>query len=122
VDESLAGTARGLEVRTTAAGNISTNDVPMLSLATPGVTAPLTYTIVSLPQSGSLSDGNTLITTVPYVLSSAQVRYTPNLGFIGADSFSFSASNGVTATSASAHINVVLANCALDGGACDNGR
>jgi hypothetical protein len=122
VDESLAGTARGLEVRTTAAGNISTNDVPMLSLATPGVTAPLTYTIVSLPQSGSLSDGNTLITAVPYVLSSAQVRYTPNLGFIGADSFSFSASNGVTATSASAHINVVLANCALDGGACDNGR
>lgn len=45
VNESLAGSARGLEVRTTASGNIGSNDVPMLSLATPGVTAPLVYRI-----------------------------------------------------------------------------
>jgi hypothetical protein len=123
VDESVGGSARGLQVRTTASGNISTNDIPMLSLATPGVTAPLLYRITSLPQSGVLRDSsNTLITTVPYDLSNAQVTYTPNTGFLGLDTFSFQASNGVTATSALAKITVFIPNCQTDPRGCNNGR
>src|SRR5205085_3215546 len=66
VNESVAGSARGLEVRTTASGNISGNQVPMLALATPGITAPLMYRITSLPPGGVLRDStNALITNVP---------------------------------------------------------
>lgn len=123
VDESVGGSARGLQVRTTASGNIGSNDIPMLSLATPGVTAPLLYTITSLPQSGVLRDSsNNLITTVPYDLSNAQVTYTPNTGFLGLDTFSFKASNGVTETSALAKITVFVPNCQTDPRGCNDGR
>jgi hypothetical protein len=122
VDESIAGPARGLEVRTTASGNVSTNDIPMLSLATPGITAPLQYTITALPQSGVLRDANTLITTVPYTLSGAQVTYTPNTGFLGLDTFAFEVSNGFTVGSALGKINVFIPTCVSNPSFCDNGR
>jgi hypothetical protein len=123
VDESLTGAQRGLEVRTTASGNVSGNDVPMLALATPGVTAPLQYSITALPQNGVLSDSlNQRITTVPYDLSSPQVSYTPNTGFLGNDTFSFTVSNGVISSSAFGRITVRTPNCQRDGEGCDNGR
>jgi len=123
VDESVAGPARGLEVRTTASGNVSTNDIPMLSLATPGVTAPLQYRITALPANGTLRDSaNALISTVPYDLPTAQVRYTPNSGFLGLDTFTFDASNGFMLSSALAKVNVLLRTCATDPKFCDNGR
>jgi hypothetical protein len=123
VNESTAGTARGLEVRTTASGNVSGNQVPMLSLATPGVTAPLTYRITSLPSGGVLRDSaNQLITTVPYDLPSAQVSYTPNSGFLGIDTFVFSVSNGLVTNSASGRITVFIPNCINDKRGCNDGR
>jgi hypothetical protein len=123
VDESLTGPARGLEVRTTASGNISSNDVPMLSLATPGVTAPLLYTITTLPSGGVLRDSaNQLITTVPYNLPTPEVSYTPNTGFLGTDTFAFSVSNGVISSSAFGRITVSLLNCKTDVQGCNNGR
>jgi len=123
VNESLAGPARGLQVRTTASGNVSGNTIPMLSLATPGVTAPLTYKITALPTGGVLRDSlNQLITTVPYDLSSPQVSYTPNTGFLGLDTFSFSVSNGLTTSSAVGRITVVIANCQTSAAGCNNGR
>lgn len=123
VNESLTGPARGLQVRTTASGNVSGNDVPMLSLATPGVTAPLTYRITSLPSSGVLRDSaNQLITTVPYDLPTAQVSYTPNTGFLGLDTFSFSVSNGSTTSSAFGNIRVFQPNCTSDPRGCNDGR
>jgi hypothetical protein len=123
VDESIAGPARGLQVRTTASGNISGNGIPQLALATPGVTAPLMYRITALPSSGVLRNGsNVLITSVPYDLSSPQVSYTPNTGFLGLDTFSFSASNGVASSSAFAHISVSVPNCQTNVLGCDNGR
>jgi Bacterial Ig domain len=122
VDESLTGPARGLQVRTTASGNVSNNDVPMLSLATSTVTT-LMYTITSLPPGGVLLDSsNQLITTVPYALSSPQVSYTPNAGFLGLDTFSFSVSNGVISSSASARITVFLPDCRTSAQGCNNGR
>ena len=123
VNEGLTGPARGLQVRTTASGNVSGNQVPMLSLATPGVIAPLMYRITSLPSGGVLRDSaNTLITTVPYDLPSAQVSYTPNSGFLGIDTFVFSVSNGIITSSASGRINVFIPNCLSDPRGCNNGR
>jgi hypothetical protein len=123
VNESLTGPARGLQVRTTADGNVSGNEVPMLSLATPGITAPLMYKITSLPSGGVLRDSaNALITTVPYDLPAAQVRYTPNSGFLGLDTFSFTVSNGITTSSAFGNIHVLLPNCINDVKGCNDGR
>ena len=59
VDEGLAGSGqqRGLQVRTSAAGNLSSHLEPELSLTTPGVAAPpLAYSIVALPAHGTLKD------------------------------------------------------------------
>ena len=123
VNESLGGPARGLQVRTTASGNVTGNDVPMLSLATPGVTAPLLYRINSLPLNGVLRDSaNVQITSVPYDLPSAQVNYTPNTGFLGFDSFSFNVSNGFVSSGATGTIHVTLANCQDNVKGCNNGR
>jgi hypothetical protein len=123
VNESLAGPARGLQVRTTASGNVSGGTIPMLSIATPGIAAPLMYKITALPSSGVLRDGlNQLITTVPYDLADAQVNYTPNTGFLGLDTFSFTVSNGITTSSAFGRITVAIANCQTSPAGCNNGR
>jgi hypothetical protein len=123
VNESLTGPASGLQVRTTASGNVTGNNIPMLSLATPGVTTPLTYTITALPPGGLLRDSlNQLITTVPYDLPSPQVSYTPNTGFLGLDTFSFSVSNGITTSSAFGRITVFTPNCQTSAQGCNNGR
>ena len=123
VNETLTGPARGLQVRTTASGNVTSNNVPMLSLATPGVTTPLMYRITALPPGGVLRDSsNQLITSVPYDLPSPQVNYTPNTGFLGIDTFSFSVSNGVTTSSAFGRVSVFIANCLNDVRGCNDGR
>jgi hypothetical protein len=121
VDE-LSATGRGLQVRTTASGNQTSNTVPTLTLTTATFT-PLSYRITSLPSGGVLRDSsNQLITTVPYDLPSTQVTYTPNTGFLGTDTFNFSVSNGVISASALAKIRVSITNCATDPAGCNNGR
>ena len=123
VDESFNGSARGLEVRTTADSNVSNSTVPALSLATPGVTPPLIYTITSLPPNGVLIDElANPITNVPYQLPSANVRYIPNSAFVGLDTFSFQVSNGVSVGSAFANIHVFLVDCQTSVTGCNNGR
>ena len=122
VDEINATSGRSLQVRTTASGNQTSNNVPTLALTTATVT-PLTYTVTSLPTGGVLRDSaNQVITTVPYDLPSRQVTYTPNTGFLGIDTFNFSVSNGITSASALAKITVSTANCATNPAACNNGR
>src|SRR5262249_27989795 len=83
VDEKLQGSVRGLEVRTTASENVTDNNVPILVLATPGITVPLLYRITSLPQSGFLRDAsNHLIDGVPYDLPRPEVTYMTSRGFV----------------------------------------
>src|SRR5207247_4076365 len=66
---------RGLQVYTTASGNLGSQFEPQLGLATAGVTPPRTYRVLSLPAIGTLFDGNTAITSVPYTLPSNLVTY-----------------------------------------------
>ena len=122
VDESLAGPARGLEVRTSCELNREAFLDPQLSITTPGVTVPLTYTILTLPLAGLLFDDNTAILEVPYTLSSSRVTFQPAQGFIGSTSFGFSVGNGVAVDEAVVTIRVVPRDCAIDPTACDDGR
>ena len=60
---------------------------------------PLTYTIVSLPAHGKLRDpatGYSVILSVPYTLVGGgnMVRFTPNSGYGGPDSFTWKANDG----------------------------
>ena len=55
---------------------------------------PLTYIITSLPSNGSLKEGGTEITSVPYSLLGNTVTYTPNTDYTGSDSFTFKANDG----------------------------
>ncbi|HKR67138.1 MAG TPA: Ig-like domain-containing protein [Thermoanaerobaculia bacterium] len=123
VDESLSGSARGLEVFTTASGNVSTNRTPELQLTTPGVTAPRVYTLLTLPVNGTLFDGfGAEVTSVPYTLPDARVTYTPSTGFIGTNTFDFRVSLGTAFADATATVHVTFLNCATSAAGCNNGR
>lgn len=123
VDEGLTGPARGLQVRTTAAGNLANFLEPQLALATPGVTAPLTYSVLSLPDNGTLKDANgTLITAVPYTLPSPSVSFLPAFGFVGETSFQYQVSDGFTVDTGLITLFVVAGDCAIDVTFCADGR
>ena len=122
VDESLAGPARGLEVRTSAELNREDHLEPQLAITTPGILAPLTYTILTLPENGILLDNGVPITSVQHTLLSSQVAFRPNTGFVGNTSFQFQVSTGLQFDVASANIRVYLATCETDAEACDDGR
>ena len=122
VDESTSGPARGLEVRTSAELNRDDFLEPMLQLTTPGVTAPLTYTILTLPANGSLFDNGTPITSTQYTLSGSTVTFVPNTGFIGNTSFQFQVSTGLQFDEAIVNINVFLGDCQNDVDECPDGR
>ncbi len=66
-----------------------------LTATDPNATATLTYTVTSSPTHGTLSG------TAP------NLTYTPDAGYLGADSFQFTASNG-TATSAPATVSLTV--------------
>jgi len=123
VNETLTGSARGLEVRSTASGNLSSFLEPQLSLATPGVTPALTFSIESLPAHGTLRDSlGALITTVPTTLPDARLSYTPAIGFTGDDGFTFKATFGSSFDLGTVTIRVVPKDCATTPEGCDNGR
>ena len=123
VDESLSGPARGLEVFTTADGNVSTNRTPELQITTPGVTAPYMYTILTFPLNGTLFDGNgTEITSVPYILPDARVTYAPASGFAGTNTFNFRVTLGTAFEEATATVHVAFLDCATTAAGCNNGR
>jgi hypothetical protein len=81
----------------------------------PNATQTLTFRVQSLPTSGTLRDSTGAAVTVGANLPSATVRYQPNSGFSGSDSFSFVVvDNGGTAgggldTSAAAAVSITVA-------------
>lgn len=123
VDEATAGSFRGLEVRSTADGNVSSFLHPQLELTTPGVSAGVTFTITSLPLNGVLRDSlNQVITSVPTILPSSRVSYTPNALFVGDDSFGYQAELGLQVDVGNVLVKVIAGSCATDPLFCDPGR
>ena len=121
VNESAQTSVRGLQVYTTASGNLGSQFEPQLGLATAGVTPPRTYRILSLPSVGALFDGNTAITSVPYTLSSSLVTYqAPNT--VAQTSFNYEVSLGTAVDSGIVHISIFAATCATDPSFCNTGR
>lgn len=123
VDETTVGAFRGLEVRSTASGNVSSFLQPHLELTTPGVTQATTYTILTLPANGTLRNSlNEEITTVPTILPDSRVSYTPNALFVGDDSFEYEAELGAQIDSGFVLVRVRAGSCATDPLFCDPGR
>ena len=54
----------------------------------------LSFVIYSLPSSGGLSEDALLIIAVPQTLAGATLTYTPSIGFIGTDAFTFMVNDG----------------------------
>jgi hypothetical protein len=113
-----SGPARGLEVRTSAQINRDSFLEPKLGLTTPGVVAPMTYQIISLPLNGTLFDGTTQITSVPHVLAGPTVTFAPATNFVGNTQFIYQ----VEAAQALVKITVFFADCQNDPDQCDDGR
>lgn len=122
VDESLAGPARGLEVRTSVELNRDAHLEPQLAITTPGIMAPLTYTILTLPLNGTLLENGTPIANVQHTLASSHVAFVPAQHFVGETSFLFQVSSGQAFDQAVVNIHVILPDCETDAEACDDGR
>jgi len=123
VNETAAGPARGLQVRSTASGNLASFLEPQLALTTPGVTPPPTFTVLTLPVHGVLRDGQgALVQSVPAVLSDARLTYTPFTGFSGNDTFDYRAELGAVVDTGHVSITIRAGDCAIDPEFCDSGR
>jgi hypothetical protein len=124
VNETTAADGqRGLEVRTTADGNVTASLEPQLAFTTPLVTPPpLTFTILALGPdfSGVLRNSfGDEITEFPALLPDQIVRYTPNASFVGDDSFEFQVEDLFFARSATAfifiNVHTLVDTCTFDG-------
>lgn len=123
VDESLSGPARGLQVYSTADGNLTDFKAPALTFSTPPPSIGFLVTITSLPQFGTLFDssGNAIL-SVPTTLGDSEVTYVPDPGFVGTDSFSYEVSDSSTTDSGVVTVVVEAATCENSLAHCDDGR
>jgi hypothetical protein len=125
VEEKAHGPIAGLDVRTSAEQNLREELEPALVIEPAVRPDALEYTIVSLPDNGTLIDPalGKEIREVPYRLTNpANVTYVPVKGFIGRTGFRFQASDGVIAQIANAEILVFFGRCDEDAEFCNNGR
>ena len=122
VDESLTS-GRGLGVYSTADNPLNDGKVPALILTSPPSTPPATYTVLSLASHGVLKDSaNNVITAVPYELPDNQVRYTPNTGYTGNDTFNYQAELFTTVDTGSIFLFINTLDCATTPLGCYDGR
>jgi hypothetical protein len=67
----------------------------------------VSFIVTGLPAHGSLSDGVTPITAVPFQLSGKTVTFTPTTGYTGADAFTFAVKNAShTSSVATVSLNI----------------
>ena len=68
---------------------------------------PLSYIVTSLPGYGSLSElDGTPVAMLPYTLQSNMVRYSPSIGYIGTDLFTYKVNDGVSSLEATVTVLV----------------
>lgn len=123
VEEELAGHGfkRGLQVYTTASGNLGDELEPRLELSTDATASTLTFTVLDLPAKGTLkTSGGATIATVPFTLADNVLVFTPGTGSSGADEFHFQVDDHFT--TASARVGITIGRLGCVGGVDSNGR
>jgi hypothetical protein len=123
VDEGLAGGGfeRGLQVYTTATGNLPDGFEPQLELTTGTVLPGLTFSVLTLPAKGTLltSTGAT-IGSAPFTLADNVVVFRPSAATTGDDEFFFQVDDGFS--TASARVRIAIGPIGCVGGVDGNGR
>ena len=131
VDESLSGGGfeRGLQIHSTADGNLPASKEPQLIVESgESFFTPITFTLRSLPTSGTLSrfvSGALSPVSVGSTFEpGVSLLYSPSFNFIGNDSFGIDVQQGSVIDSALVSISVVgvLGTCQTNEAACDDGR
>jgi len=118
VNEALAGGGfqRGLQVRSTATGNLSLGKQPTLQVVTTAVSPDLVFKITSLPLNGILGFGGVPVVVNQTFSSPPTLLYTPNSNFTGNDSFGFRVTQGALSDLATVSILVNSTdNCEING-------
>jgi hypothetical protein len=122
VVETITISARGLQVYSTADGNLTSFKAPALTFSTPPPT-PLVVTITSLPQFGTLlTTGGQPIDSVPFSLGGSKLQYVPGPGFTGTDSFTYEVSDGSESGAGVITIVVLPRDCDNFAADCEDGR
>jgi hypothetical protein len=122
VVETITFPARGLQVYSTADGNLTSFKAPALTFSTPPPT-PLEVTITSLPQFGTLlTTGGQPINSVPFILGGSKLQYVPGPGFTGTDSFGYEVSNFSESGAGVVTIVVLPRDCGNFAVDCEDGR
>ncbi|HSR67473.1 MAG TPA: hypothetical protein VLU25_05985 [Acidobacteriota bacterium] len=122
VNESLAGggPARGLQIHSSASGNLAQGKEPQLQVVTPDAgELGLIYTITSLPTRGTLTDPATgqAVQVGDTFNTVTTLLYTPELNFSGNDQFEYTVQEGTVIDSALVAIVVLI-----DDGCAEVGR
>jgi len=118
VNEALAGGGfkRGLQVRSSATGNLTLGKEPKLNVVTTPVNQNLTFQITSLPAGGTLRFGGSAVVVNQIFATPPTLLYTPNLGFTGNDSFVFRVTQGALSDLATISILInAVSNCEING-------
>ena len=119
VNEALAGGGfqRGLQVRSTATGNLTSGKEPKLEVVTAPIGAGLVFKIISLPLKGTLLFGGVPVVVNQTFSSAPTLLYSPNIGVTGSDSFVYQVTQGGLSDLATVTINIaaVLNNCEING-------
>ena len=119
VNEALAGGGfkRGLQIRSSASGNLSSGLEPKLEVVTTGVSTNLTFTITSLPAGGTLRFGGTPVVVNQSFAFPPTLLYTPTFGVTGNDSFTFRVTQGALSDlgTISIVVNPAPGNCTFNG-------
>src|SRR6266849_4574330 len=118
VNEALAGGGfkRGLQVRSTATGNLTLGKEPKLAVVTTPVNQNLTFKVTALPASGILRFGGSPVVVNQTFATPPTLLYTPTLGFTGNDSFVFQVTQGALSDLATIFIvvNSATGNCEIN--------
>jgi len=123
VDEDLTGPARGLQVYSTADGNLPAGRHPQLTFSTPPPVLGLVFTITVLPQFGTLFDSlGQPITGAPTTLQDPRINYVPASGFVGSDSFRYEVTDFSVTDEGLVTLVVEQGTCEDDEIFCDDGR
>lgn len=122
---ALQGRAANERQRETLSGlDVFTGErAPELIVETSVSPEPLAYTILSLPEAGTLKDSlGREIRQVPYPLPDAVLTFIPARELTGTFKVWFQASNGFLTELAAIDIMVIFGSCAEDAKHCNNGR